>query len=91
MIAAQRLQEMGESLWFDNVTHGVLATGSLECCIQELSIKGLKERLCRADFTEESMYWMWILIAMPFAGLICFACLIARTGGTHASKAVQTK
>ena len=32
----------------------------------------------------DTMYSSWLLIAMPLAGLICFACLICKTGNTHA-------
>jgi hypothetical protein len=83
MIAAQRLHEIGQSLWLDNVTRGLLASGTLECHIQELSIKRLRRALSRAVFREKSMNWMWILIAMPFAALICSACSIGRTGRLH--------
>jgi hypothetical protein len=31
------------------------------------------------------MTLVWIFVAMPLAGLICFAFLIGRTGKTHGS------
>jgi hypothetical protein len=29
------------------------------------------------------MYLIWVLIAVPLVGLLCFVCLIGRTGRTH--------
>ncbi len=41
MKATQRLHEMGQSLWLDNITRGLLKTGTLDRYIQELSVTGL--------------------------------------------------
>jgi transaldolase len=41
MKATQRLHEIGQSLWLDNITRGLLASGTLQHYIQELSITGL--------------------------------------------------
>jgi transaldolase len=41
MIATQRLHEIGQSLWLDDITRGLLANGTLKRYIQELSITGL--------------------------------------------------
>jgi len=32
----------------------------------------------------KNMDAMWILIALPFVGLICFVCMISRPGSSHA-------
>jgi len=37
----QRLHEVGQSLWLDNITHRLLSSGTLLSYIQELSITGL--------------------------------------------------
>ena len=37
----QRLHEIGQSLWLDNITHRLLASGTLLSYIRELSITGL--------------------------------------------------
>jgi len=41
MKATQKLHEIGQSLWLDNITRGLLASGTLQRYIQELSITGL--------------------------------------------------
>ncbi|MHB1566211.1 MAG: transaldolase [Acidiferrobacter sp.] len=41
MKATQRLHDLGQSLWLDNITRGLLTTGTLERYIRELSITGL--------------------------------------------------
>ena len=41
MNATQKLHEIGQSLWLDNITRGLLASGTLQRYIQELSITGL--------------------------------------------------
>jgi transaldolase len=41
MNAARRLHEMGQSLWLDNITRGMLADGTLRRYRDELSITGL--------------------------------------------------
>ena len=41
MNATQKLHEIGQSLWLDNITRGLLASGMLQRYIEELSITGL--------------------------------------------------
>jgi transaldolase len=41
MNAAQKLHDLGQSLWLDNITRTMLADGTLERYIEELSITGL--------------------------------------------------
>jgi transaldolase len=39
--ATEKLHEMGQSLWLDNITRSLLASGTLNHYIQELSVTGL--------------------------------------------------
>ena len=41
MKATQKLHEMGQSLWLDNITRGLLDSGTLRRYIEELSVTGL--------------------------------------------------
>jgi transaldolase len=41
MKTTQKLHEIGQSLWLDNITRGLLTSGTLQRYIQELSITGL--------------------------------------------------
>ncbi len=41
MKATEQLHHMGQSLWLDNITRGLLASGTLQRYIRELSITGL--------------------------------------------------
>ncbi len=41
MKATQQLHEMGQSLWLDNITRGLLSGGTLRRYIQEFSVTGL--------------------------------------------------
>ena len=41
MKATRKLYELGQSLWLDNITRGLLASGTLHRYIQEFSITGL--------------------------------------------------
>jgi transaldolase len=41
MKATQKLHEMGQSLWLDNITRGLLTSGTLRRYVQEFSITGL--------------------------------------------------
>ena len=41
MKATQQLHEMGQSLWLDNITRGLLTSGTLAHYIQEFSVTGL--------------------------------------------------
>jgi len=41
MKATEELHQLGQSLWLDNITRGLLTSGTLESYIRELSITGL--------------------------------------------------
>ena len=41
MRATKQLQEVGQSLWLDNITRGMLASGALDRYIKEFSVTGL--------------------------------------------------
>jgi transaldolase len=41
MKATQKLRDLGQSLWLDNITRGLLNTGTLERYINEFSVTGL--------------------------------------------------
>ncbi|WP_116813429.1 transaldolase [Steroidobacter cummioxidans] len=41
MKATQRLHDLGQSLWLDHITRGLLASGTLQRYIDELSVTGL--------------------------------------------------
>jgi transaldolase len=41
MKASRKLHELGQSLWLDNITRGLLTSGTLHRYIQELSVTGL--------------------------------------------------
>jgi transaldolase len=41
MKATQKLHEIGQSLWLDNITRGLLSSGTLRRYIQEFSVTGL--------------------------------------------------
>ena len=41
MRATEQLHEMGQSLWLDNITRGLLASGTLRRYIHEFSVTGL--------------------------------------------------
>ena len=41
MKATQKLHDMGQSLWLDNITRGLLKAGTLDRYIKELSVTGL--------------------------------------------------
>ena len=41
MKATEQLQSLGQSLWLDNITRGLLTSGTLDRYIRELSITGL--------------------------------------------------
>jgi len=41
MKATQRLHDIGQSLWLDNITHDLLTSGTLRRYIDELSVSGL--------------------------------------------------
>jgi len=41
MKATQKLHEIGQSLWLDNITRGLLSSGTLDRYVKELSVTGL--------------------------------------------------
>ncbi len=41
MKATQQLHDLGQSLWLDNITRGLLTSGTLRRYIRELSVSGL--------------------------------------------------
>ena len=41
MKATQKLHELGQSLWLDNITRELLASGTLRRYIEDLSVTGL--------------------------------------------------
>ena len=41
MNGTRRLQDAGQSIWLDNITRGLLASGALRRYIDELSVTGL--------------------------------------------------
>ena len=41
MKATQKLHEMGQSLWLDNITRDLFRSGTLDRYIKELSVTGL--------------------------------------------------
>lgn len=41
MIATERLHALGQSLWLDNITRGLLASGTLQRYVREFSVTGL--------------------------------------------------
>jgi hypothetical protein len=80
MIATQRLHEMGQSLWLDNMTRGLLASGA------DLSSG---ERLLHCTefcgperWRDEHVHDLGPSCS-AVVGLIWFVCLIGRTGNTH--------
>jgi transaldolase len=40
-IATRQLHDLGQSLWLDNITRGLLNSGTLQRYIRELSVTGL--------------------------------------------------
>jgi transaldolase len=41
MKATQKLHDLGQSIWLDNITRGLLTTGTLERYVKEWSVTGL--------------------------------------------------
>ena len=44
MHATQKLREIGQSLWLDNITRGLLASGTLRRYRDEFAVTGLTPR-----------------------------------------------
>ena len=40
MKATRLLRDLGQSLWLDNITRDLLANGTLQQCVDELSVTG---------------------------------------------------
>jgi transaldolase len=64
MKATEQLHQMGQSLWLDNITRGLLTSGTLERYIHELSITGLTSNPSIFDhairdsgFYDEAIRW----------------------------------
>jgi len=62
MNPAMRLYEMGQSLWLDNITRGLLTSGTLQKYIQDYDLKGLTSNpsifeaaIHGADFYDEAI------------------------------------
>ena len=41
MKPTKTLHDLGQSLWFDNITRSLVNSGTLHCCIEEFSVTGL--------------------------------------------------
>ncbi len=41
MKPTEKLQNLGQSLWLDNITRDLLTAGTLKCYIDELAVTGL--------------------------------------------------
>jgi transaldolase len=53
MKATQRLHDLGQSLWLDNITRGLLTKGTLRHYIIELSVMGLTSKGGYSKLREE--------------------------------------
>jgi transaldolase len=53
MKATQRLHDLGQSLWLDNITRGLLTSGTLRRYIDELSVTGLTTKVGYSKLREE--------------------------------------
>jgi hypothetical protein len=83
--AIQQLHEMGQSLWLDNITRGLLTSGMLRRYIQEFSITGLTSNPTIFAFTGDEVLTMpperlpkvWPSGALPRVDLEAFNRLFA--------------
>ena len=41
MKATQKLHDIGQSLWLDNITRGLLTSGTMHCYRDEFAVTGL--------------------------------------------------
>jgi transaldolase len=64
MKATEQLHQMGQSLWLDNITRGLLTSGTLERYIRELSVTGLTSNpsifdhaIRDTEFYDEAIRW----------------------------------
>ncbi len=62
MNATQQLHDLGQSLWLDNITRGILNDGTLERYIRELSVTGLTSNptifdhaITKGDFYDDAI------------------------------------
>lgn len=53
MKAAHQLHGLGQSLWLDNITRGLLTSGTLRRYIDELSVTGLTTKVGCCKLREE--------------------------------------
>ena len=69
--ATQRLHDLGQSLWLDNITRDLLDSGTLERYIDELSVTGLTSNLTAAQelFARAGRPNLFIKIPGTTAGL----------------------
>ena len=51
MNATQQLHDLGQSLWLDNITRGILNDGTLERYIRELAVTGPTSGISRPGWT----------------------------------------
>lgn len=63
MKVTQQLHDLGQSLWLDNITRGLLTSGTLERYISELSVTGLtsnptifEHAIKEADFYDDAIH-----------------------------------
>ena len=54
MKATQQLHELGQSLWLDNITRGLLTSGTLAHYIDDFSVTGLTSNPSIFDLAETS-------------------------------------
>ena len=66
MNATRQLHAMGQSLWLDNITRGLLTSGTLSRYIGELAVTGLTSNptifdnaIKMADFYDEAIRKIW--------------------------------
>jgi len=53
MKATQRLHDLVQNLWLDNITRGLLTKGTLRRYIDELSVTGLTTKVGYSKLREE--------------------------------------
>jgi transaldolase len=51
--ATQRPHDLGQSIWLDNITRGLLTKGTLRLYITELSVMGLTSKVGYSKLREE--------------------------------------
>jgi transaldolase len=53
METTHQFHGLGQNLWFHNITRGLLTSGTLRRCIDELSVKGLTTKVGYFKLREE--------------------------------------